>query len=165
TWFQQAFAFLNHDLGTEYSNLIQLWMRFEQLNHWKVSRSKLSDLNRPAMLNDWCKRRTGSVPALSTAALVYRFGENVWTWWCSLQPPWRPCSITNNRPTPLLILGTEWHSLNTGGKNGWMLIITCLKWWREGLDSILEAEKRDLETDWYVAVEDISRMLQGLVMH
>ncbi|KAJ4465787.1 hypothetical protein C8J55DRAFT_440494 [Lentinula edodes] len=167
TWFQQAFTFLNHDLGAEYCRLMQLWIRFEQLSNWRVSKSRLSDLNRPAMLNDWSKRRTGSVPALSTATLVYRFGESVWTWWCSLQPPWRTYSITNNRPTPLelLVPGNGWHSLNKGGKNGLMLIVTCLKWWREGLESLSEVEKRELETDWYLAVEDISRMLEGLIVY
>lgn len=46
-----------------------------------------------------------------------------------------------------------------------MLIVTCLKWWREGLESLSEVEKRDLETNWYLAVEDISRMLEGLIVY
>ncbi|KAJ3885064.1 hypothetical protein GG344DRAFT_59796, partial [Lentinula edodes] len=165
-WFCQAFEFLNQDLGPEYTQLIRFWTHYEQLNQWKSSKYiKLSDLNRPAMLNDWCKRRTGRVPALSTATLVHRFGESVWTWWCSLQPPWRLYSVSNNRPTPILTFGPEWQSLNKGGINGWMLIITCLKWWHEGLKNISEAEKDELETDWYLAITDISKMLQGLITH
>lgn len=46
-----------------------------------------------------------------------------------------------------------------------MLLITCLKWWREGLDSLSEEDKQELEIDWYLAVDDIFRMLQGLVRH
>ncbi|KAJ3933171.1 MAG: hypothetical protein NXY57DRAFT_892665, partial [Lentinula lateritia] len=163
-WFGQAFEFLNEDLGPKYTELIGLWMRFEEVHQWKSSRDKLSDLCQPAMLNDWSRRRTSKVPALSTVTLVQRFSESVWRWWCSLQPPWRHCSV-NNRPGPLFTFGIEWQSLNKSGRNGWMLLITCLKWWREGLDSLSEEDKQELEIDWYLAVDDIFRMLQGLVRH
>ncbi|KAJ3905672.1 hypothetical protein F5879DRAFT_799125 [Lentinula edodes] len=162
-WFGQAFEFLNRDFGVEYAELVQLWMRFEQIHQWKNPKSKLADLLRPRMLNDWSKRRSASIPALSTVALVQHFGESVWTWWCSLQPPWRTYSVADNRPNPVSIYGTDWKSLNKGGKNGWMLILTCVKWWREGLESLTEDERRELEKDWYTAMDDISRMLKGLI--
>ncbi|KAJ3864256.1 hypothetical protein EV359DRAFT_64153 [Lentinula novae-zelandiae] len=73
-------------------------------------------------------------------------------------------SRSHKRTTPLFF-GNGWHSLNTGGKNSLMLIVTCLKWWREGLESLSEVEKRELETDRYLAVEDISRMLEGLIVY
>ncbi|KAH7876540.1 uncharacterized protein C8R40DRAFT_1068351 [Lentinula edodes] len=162
-WFGQAFEFLNRDFGVEYAELLQLWMRFEQIHQWKNPKSKLADLLRPRMLNDWSKRRSASIPALSTVALVQHSGESVWTWWCSLQPPWRSYSVSKNRLNPVSIYGTDWKSLNKSGKNGWMLIITCVKWWREGLESLTEDERQELEKDWYTAMDDISRMLKGLI--
>lgn len=71
--------------------------------------------------------------------------------------------MSDNRPALLLTFGSDWKPLNKWGNNGWLGIITCLRWWREGLNSLPEQDRLRLEPDWFRAVGDVSKMLQGLL--
>ncbi|KAE9401693.1 hypothetical protein BT96DRAFT_817506 [Gymnopus androsaceus JB14] len=162
-WFNRAFTYLNVDLGPQFAHLVRLWVDLEKNHNWDNPRRGLSHLNRPVMLNDWISnQRAGAISALSTGPLVQRFAKELWTWWCSLQPKWR-CMTSDNRPGPLLTFGSDWKPLHKWGNNGWLGIITCLKWWREGLNSLSDKDRLQLEADWFCAVSDVSKMLQGLL--
>ncbi|KAF9063341.1 hypothetical protein BDP27DRAFT_1232255, partial [Rhodocollybia butyracea] len=162
-WFHRAFTYLNVELGPQFANLLRFWMDLEKINSWKNPKRGLTNLNRPVMLNEWInKQRLGAVPALSIGSLVERFAKEVWTWWSSLQPNWRGTAF-DNRPAQLLTFGNDWKPLDKCGNNGWLGIITCLKWWREGLDSLPKDDRLRLEVDWFCAVDDVSNMLRGLL--
>jgi hypothetical protein len=61
-------------------------------------------------------------------------------------------------------MGDNYLLLDKPGQNGWLGLITCLKWWRVGLNSLEDPDQQALlELDWYQAVEDMTKMLQGLV--
>lgn len=78
-------------------------------------------------------------------------------WWASLQPSWRDLGA-GNRLSQISVMGDDWKSLNVPGKNGWLSIMACLKWW-----GVYAAEKE--KAQWVEVVEDVLMMLNGLIAH
>ncbi len=151
------------DFGPEYVALLQLWVELEKSWNWHPPRKGFETLSQPVKLSEWSQSRKGSVSALCTAKLVNEFAQSVWKWWSTLQPAWRAFPRYGDRPAPIKQFGDSWSSLNKGGNNGWLGLITCIKWWREGLNSLPENVRLPLEADWFRAVEDLTQMLQGLL--
>lgn len=78
-------------------------------------------------------------------------------WWASLQPSWRGLGAGGSMCFVPVYSG-DWKSLNVPGKNGWLSIMVCLKWW-----GVYVAGKD--KAQWVEAVTDVLMMLNGLIAH
>ncbi|KAJ7278645.1 hypothetical protein C8J57DRAFT_1059861, partial [Mycena rebaudengoi] len=76
------------------------------------------------------------------------FGEEWWVWWLDINPTWRKTAVPMHRTPGLL------EYVNFTGRNGFLNVLMCLKWWGDVLDS---PSKR-----WKEAVEDVKWVLKGL---
>ncbi|KAJ3816404.1 hypothetical protein F5880DRAFT_1494331, partial [Lentinula raphanica] len=90
------------------------------------------------------------------------FVAELWAWWATLQPQWR--SVDNDgKPLPFEDFGDDMAPLNKHGKNGWLCLLVCVKWWGNGLQTLLDNEQVSQTKDWLVLVADMTKMLQRLV--
>ncbi len=74
-----------------------------------------------------------------------------WAWWASLQPEWRT-KDSFGRP----VVGGEgtWDNLRYPGKNGMLMVLLSLWWWRGIATATID--------DWTVAVHDVCWVLEKM---
>ncbi|EEB89198.1 hypothetical protein MPER_12728, partial [Moniliophthora perniciosa FA553] len=167
TWVAPALRFLASDLGPQYSEFIQQWADAEAGT--PATSRGLSRAQCPDEIKHWINKRgdtrftTGAESKLGDG-FASNFSQRVWKWWFAIQPPWRGTPV-NSRLPPVKELHDDYKPLNYWGRDGWVLLLVCLKWW--GL-SIREAEldkQKVLRDDWLCAIEDMSLMLTRLTAH
>ncbi|KAJ3925252.1 MAG: hypothetical protein NXY57DRAFT_907311, partial [Lentinula lateritia] len=159
-WFCEAFDYLNVDLGSQYADLFMHWIQFERRHGWKNShnRAGLDKTHRPAELNKWIRNRRFRRQLLEVdenGLCTPAFGDSVWLWWVSLQPHWRALD-SNGVPAAFEEFGDDWSTLNKHGRNGWLGLLACVKWWGQGFDP--DGDKKR----WHELVADMVKMLNGL---
>ncbi|KAJ3779784.1 hypothetical protein GGU10DRAFT_230905, partial [Lentinula aff. detonsa] len=170
-WFQDAFKFLNVDLGSPYNALVAQWITWERLNSWKNKPTGFKKFSHPQELTTWVNYgRYEKKPILIAPGNVEQFAESVWTWWLQLQPRWRQTGEDNR----LLTVddfkddfhSDDWKSLNFPGANRWLGLLACLRWWGEGLAWIEDKSVRNKGAEsWLHAIGDMSKMLEGLILY
>jgi len=169
TWFEDAFEFVNINLGRSYANLVARWIELERINKWRTKVTGLAGKSqRPSELTAWIvSGRYGqrSKPIVIAPENVAEFGATVWIWWTSLQPQWREMGPTQ-RHLPVDKFGDQWKSLDHCGANGWLSFLACLRWWGECL---VRMEKDTPRTegvqDWLLAIHDMTKMIEGLILY
>ncbi|KAJ3759293.1 hypothetical protein EV361DRAFT_779904, partial [Lentinula raphanica] len=157
-WFKDAFNFLNVDLGLPFTTFVSRWCEFEGLNEWKTSTTALSSVKRPEEISKWIRYGRYTKIKISIApSQINDFAERMRAWWVYLQPGWRKLG-EDNRPLPVERFGDDWTTLNIHGTNGWLSLLAGLKWWGESL-----ARHNEQNGDWLELIEDMAKMLDGLI--
>ncbi|KIK52800.1 hypothetical protein GYMLUDRAFT_179722, partial [Collybiopsis luxurians FD-317 M1] len=59
----------------------------------------------------------------------------------------------------------NWNTLDHFGKNGWLSLLACLKWWGKGLARMEIHKRGDGVSDWLMAIDNVSTMLDGLIAY
>ncbi|KAJ3872040.1 hypothetical protein F5051DRAFT_445576 [Lentinula edodes] len=162
-WFHPAFEYLNHDLGVDYIYLIRAWIKLERIKDWVYSSKGISAKLRPKELSHWianCRYdRRNNDPKFQKQD-INRFGINFVTWWNSLVNQISTVSGENSDGDGRV--RKEWGTLNTSGKNGWLSIIVCLKWWGMGLRDDREGA---LGVKWRCTIKEVSCVLNELNLY
>lgn len=168
-WFQQAFTYLNIDLGRDYLALFSSWIDKERIGAYESPRAGLKKEHRPAALSTWQKKRfnEGSEPDIYDEKFVVSFSGEIWVWWVSLQPAWREIAPgTKPNYPPVISTGmTDWQSLDKKGLNGWFGLLVCLKWWGLALEYCPADQRNKWRDDWLRAIHDVSAMLDSLLAY
>ncbi|KAJ3806107.1 hypothetical protein EV368DRAFT_48838 [Lentinula lateritia] len=162
-WFPSAFKYLNQDLGDDYNDLFKNWVKFERLKDWVSSTKGLARHNRPKELSKWilnCRYdRPGNEPQLKKEHLV-QFRKSFSCWWRDLRSSgWQQKSATED---PCGKLEKERESLDRSGKNGWLSVLACLKWWGTALGDN-DDRNGPLGEEWHSMVKDVSFVLNNLI--
>ncbi|KAJ3912909.1 hypothetical protein F5877DRAFT_53301 [Lentinula edodes] len=159
-WFRPAFEYLNYNLGEDYIYLISRWIELERNKNWAYSAKGISAKLRPKELSHWitnCRYdRPNNDPKFRQHDIA-RFGTNFVTWWNSLICQISMVSGGNSDGR----VRKEWGTLNTSGKNGWLSVIVCLKWWGLGLGDDREGA---LGAEWCCKVKEVSSVLNDLIL-
>ncbi|KIK60660.1 hypothetical protein GYMLUDRAFT_167501 [Collybiopsis luxurians FD-317 M1] len=163
-WFENAFEFLNINLGGPYTAFVNRWSDLEQINGWKTRNSGLSKTNHPGELTTWIQYGRNKKKIVIAPGQVGKFAEEFWSWWIHLQPEWRKKG-KDGLPLPVQEFEDNWKSLDHYGTNGWLSILACLRWWGESLSLTEDSEKKERVADWVSAIEDVSKMLEGLISY
>ncbi|KAK7452219.1 SERTA domain-containing protein 3 [Stygiomarasmius scandens] len=153
----QAFNYVDVDLGPEYADFIMKWIEFERFYLWKKTNGRLATSKRPKDITDWING--GRYPPRYKGPRIEldftsRFSKDMQEWWRSLQSS-----------TPLNPKGCndDWASLNKSGLNGWFSVVVGLKWWGHGLRS-LQGENLGRSTqEWLAMVGDATATLEKLL--
>ncbi len=124
-----------------------------QLTSLKQS-TGLSTAHRPAAVHKWlqlCRRNYDQRPEMSDEV---SFAEAWWKWWTELQPAWRDRS-DDGRPVVGATVGDNWQTLARPGKNGMLITLLTLLWWKEVATQATEAS-------WADAVKDVAWVMEQL---
>ncbi|KAI5999681.1 hypothetical protein EDD15DRAFT_2160530 [Pisolithus albus] len=148
------------DLHGQYHNLLKAYFHLEESSNFvngKGPTHTFSSKLCPEVIHWWISRaRTGCPPIQD----VHKFSTTFWTWWCELQPAWRKTLMpeTAKFVPALRTVAGEWKELDKPGLNGFLSVITALKWWGAEID-IGDAQS----TLWNVAVSDVSWVMEQLI--
>ncbi|KAH7880256.1 uncharacterized protein C8R40DRAFT_1165165 [Lentinula edodes] len=157
-WFPAAFEYLNRNLGEGYANLFKKWVEFECSRGWASSTRGLARQNRPEELSKWilnCRYdRRGNEPELKTDDALIRFRECFVRWWKQLQQAPDAGELASNLE--------GWRNLDRSGKNGWLSVLACLKWWGTALGDQTDREGAKGH-EWRTIVTDASLVLTNLI--
>ncbi|KAJ3758818.1 hypothetical protein EV360DRAFT_18315, partial [Lentinula raphanica] len=163
-WFFEAFHYLQEDLGPSFNALVGLWVAYERKNNWR-NPHKLAGLaakNTPEVLLAWRKNSRRPFPRVDQSGLCTpEFVAEVWTWWATLQPQWRSVDH-GGRPLPFERFGGDMSPLEKHGRNGWVCLLVCVKWWGVGLRTMPAEDRGSQVNDWLIILADMAKMLQQL---
>lgn len=163
-WFFEAFHYLNVALGPQYLALFQKWMQYERKAHW-LNPHKLAGFSpekRPSVLLSWMKNRPRPLPKVDKRGFFTpTFIEEVAAWWASLQPQWRLLD-ENGTPTPFDSFGDDMSPLNKHGRNAWVGLLACIKWWGIGLKCSVADDHEVHLNEWLNIIADMTKMLGKL---
>lgn len=101
---------------------------------------KLDTDNRPEQVGYWikCGRPEKSPPIKD----VQRYGDEMRSWWTTLQPAWRRDHVRGKWPLSRVAPEDEdWDRLARGGANGLMMFVIALGWWVEKVNSYKSANE------------------------
>jgi hypothetical protein len=79
------------------------------------------------------------------------FGIAVETWWQKINPPWRVANgkLLKNRDG-------DWSAVDIPGKNGFLNVLICLKWWHD-------AARGKPGREWTEMVKDVGDVLEQIL--
>ncbi|KAJ3870857.1 hypothetical protein F5051DRAFT_341594 [Lentinula edodes] len=163
-WLPDAFAYVNVDLGPEFTDLVSSWIALERSSEWKTNAQvRLPTSKRPTVLARWVDKKRystkGNEPLKEECGTD--FSDNVKKWWVSMQPEWRiTLSQKLTSPDTIPRQKQDWSRLDKFGINGWYGIVVCLKWWGRNLqyrEAVDMARK-----DWLEILEDVCGMMKAL---
>ncbi|KAJ3834891.1 hypothetical protein F5878DRAFT_336880 [Lentinula raphanica] len=158
SWFREAFDYVNVDLGEDFTCTIQSWIELERTKGWISSPKGIACKNRPKELTRWIingrYNRRANEPRFGMSELA-SFGKSFVIWWTSLKQ-----SASESQGQGQGRKGNGWGTLDVSGKNGWLSIVVCLKWWGMGLG---EHRQEALGVDWRQSVIDVRCTLNQLV--
>ncbi|KAJ3901942.1 hypothetical protein F5879DRAFT_806316 [Lentinula edodes] len=163
-WFLEAFHYLNVELGPQYLVLLQKWIDYKRKACW-LNPHKLAGFSpekQPSVLLSWMKNRPRPLPKVDKRGFFTpKFAEEVAAWWASLQPQWRSLD-KNGLPSPFEEFGDDLSPLDKHGRNAWVALLACIKWWGVGLEYCV-ADDRGLHLEkWFTIIADMTRMLGKL---
>lgn len=75
-----------------------------------------------------------------------------WEWWAGLQPAWREC---DDRGIPVIGGSGDWNALRAPGKNGLLIVLLSLAWWREAATNATMQR-------WTAALADVAWVIQSM---
>ncbi|KAF7971006.1 hypothetical protein HWV62_22269 [Athelia sp. TMB] len=127
--------------GPEFQACVRSLLRFERAAGWTLKDSRLPSAGRPAEYKDWMQRARQSDFNRWNA----KFGERLWLWWLSLQPPARMDENASPMHTANQVL--DWGQLVVPGKSGLFLFVIGLHWWAQAEDGCLSDRWREAALD------------------
>ncbi|KAF8833846.1 hypothetical protein BDN67DRAFT_985753 [Paxillus ammoniavirescens] len=147
-------------LPAKYQELLSVYVKLENSSGFSTEKGAayaLSSKARPEALHWWISRvPTGTPPIRS----LDKFCTEFWTWWQTLQPKWRvlpvplqPCTLHTLRD-----VAGKWNELDKPGLNGFLSVITTLKWW--GLGILQGGGATDL---WDAMLDDVHWVMDQIV--
>ncbi|KDQ53073.1 hypothetical protein JAAARDRAFT_137834, partial [Jaapia argillacea MUCL 33604] len=86
--------------------------------------------NRPPQVAQWMKecRQLTKMPAINN---LEEYAGGWWSWWLNIQPSWH--SRDEDGQLRCSGAGGLWASAQKPGKNGFLLVLLSLSWWREAV--------------------------------
>ncbi|KAJ7886939.1 hypothetical protein B0H13DRAFT_1627717, partial [Mycena leptocephala] len=107
---------------------------------------------RPTQVKEWVGRahKASYTPYIADAA---QFGRQWEAWWIEINPMWRQTDLPMGRFTD-----GAWDTLDVPGRNGFLNILMCLKWWGD----MLGPEEAEKSKEWMEAVTDVTWALDRL---
>jgi hypothetical protein len=85
---------------------------------------------------------------------VAQFGRDFSQWWIDINPTWRNQDLPMGRYTD-----GPWDVVDVPGRNGFLNVVMCLKWWGDALGG---TEQAAVSKEWMESVRDVCFVLDWL---
>ncbi|KAI0663684.1 hypothetical protein C8Q70DRAFT_906185 [Cubamyces menziesii] len=136
----------NVNYGGYFKRAVDWWVVFERSRGWVTSTKGLPTDERPAEVANWLRIDRRNLKKIPTIADETQYAAQWRAWWKALQPDWRSFDADNR----LEQVGSgEWGVLDHPGKNGVLMTLLSLMWWRD------IATSQTLH-DWHHAARDVA---------
>ncbi|CDO70036.1 hypothetical protein BN946_scf184551.g4 [Trametes cinnabarina] len=146
SWLREAFDYMeNQQLGKDFMRAVEWWTVLERAHGLETSSRGLGTTHHPPEVHHWLRvqRCVLDKPLVIDDEAAYCLSW--WKWWAGVQPDWHERNV-NGRP---VTGGTgDWDALDVPGRNGMLIVLLSLVWWRAAASS-------ETLNDWNMAVMDI----------
>ncbi|KAI0705720.1 hypothetical protein C8Q76DRAFT_630374, partial [Earliella scabrosa] len=155
-WIRQPYDFMEaKNLGKIFGRALEWWVVLEGRYGWQTATQGFPAAHRPQQVADWMRVLRRELTKSPKILDEQQYADRWWGWWSSLQPTWRERG-SDGRP----LIGDSpghWESLQKPGKNGFLLVLLSLVWWKE-------CATARTESSWQAAVADVAWVLGNMVM-
>ncbi|KAF7795563.1 hypothetical protein EIP86_006725 [Pleurotus ostreatoroseus] len=153
SWVQDAYdKFKDADLGDEFKSIVESWIRLEKAYRWESLRQGLQTNDRPEQIGYWMQHLRRDLRKLPQIEDLDEYAQGWWAWWRGMQPDWRLADDGSE----LARDGTGgWDKLRRPGKNGMLLVLLSLWWWK--------SHPSVADRAWLAAVDDVQWVLTALL--
>ncbi|OJT12471.1 hypothetical protein TRAPUB_10979 [Trametes pubescens] len=128
-WLREAFDFMEgKQLGDDFTRALEWWSVVERTYDFETSAKGLPTEHRPPEVQHWLRvnRRVLKKPPVIKNEDTYCSAW--WRWWSAMQPEWR---VRDSHGRPVAGGHGDWEVLKKPGKNGFLIVLLTLVWWRE----------------------------------
>ncbi|KAI9061266.1 hypothetical protein FKP32DRAFT_1576315 [Trametes sanguinea] len=152
-WLREAFDHLEAmKLGRGFMYALEWWTVLERAYEFKSSTKGLSAVDRPPEIHHWLRvlrRVLDKPPHIEDEA---GYSVSWWKWWTGMQPDWRRRDAEGH----LVRDGSgSWEALSQPGKNGILIVLLSLAWWRNNATEVTLK-------DWDAAVQDVGWVIKSM---
>ncbi|KAJ7064155.1 hypothetical protein C8F01DRAFT_945107, partial [Mycena amicta] len=142
------------NLGATYNKTLAAYLALEAAYGYANGTGRLGSEHRPLQVHEWFQHKRIARPAYCAIPDTAEFSKAFWAWWMEIQPSWRQVTM-EGRPGNAERKGESWGGLlEWPGPNGFLGVLTCLRWWAEKLDKHAECP------EWLDIVEDVMWVLE-----
>ena len=151
------FAYLKEVQDPRFQQVLTNYLSFE-INDRSGLRGTLPTPNRPPQVGQWiAKARSANLPDYKKGGRTFSmFVDTIFTWWSSLQPPWR----SFERGIVSRQVQGSWGSLRCPRINGLLSIVILAYWWSRILDE--EDPEDGVRADYNFFADDVAWVLSSL---
>ncbi|KAI9062818.1 hypothetical protein FKP32DRAFT_1603808 [Trametes sanguinea] len=152
-WLRQAYDYIEgRRLGRLLGQALDWWTVLERKYDFQTSAKALPAEHRPPEVHDWIRRNRRNFLKPPVISNPSSYIASWWAWWAAMQPDWR---ATNDLGQPVIGGHGDWDCLRNPGKNGMLMVLLSLVWWREQWPE-------QSATDWKMAVKDVTWVLASM---
>ncbi|KAI0323656.1 hypothetical protein GY45DRAFT_1226980, partial [Cubamyces sp. BRFM 1775] len=145
-WVREAYNYMEaKKFGDDFTCAIEWWTVIERQHGWKTSTKGLGTEHRPPEVSHWLRVLRRNLHCSPPIASESAYSAAWWCWWSGLQPSWR---MPNGGGRPVACGDGAWGDLRSPGKNGLLMVLLSLVWWR---DTATDATMQD----WSAAAADV----------
>ncbi|KAF7972065.1 hypothetical protein HWV62_19131 [Athelia sp. TMB] len=138
-----------HQLSPDFRACVGSLLKLERAAGWTLKDHRLPTAGRPSEYAEWMRR--ARQPDFNR--FEPDFGERLWLWWTSMQPPAR---VDDARLMRTSTQGLNWGAAAAPGKSGLFLIVLGLYWWAK-------SDGEHIEDLWREAVVDVTWVCEHIV--
>ncbi|KAJ7924018.1 hypothetical protein B0H13DRAFT_1543116, partial [Mycena leptocephala] len=151
TWKEDRAQLETTDLGVSFKGLVNSWWEYEAGKGF-VGQVTMGGKKRPIQVKEWVSRarKASYMPYIADVA---QFGRQWEAWWIEINPAWCQADLPMGRYTDGV-----WDALDVPGRNGFLNVLMCLKWWGD----LLGAEEAGKSKEWMEGVTDVKWALDRL---
>ena len=151
------FAYLKEVQDPRFQQVLTNYLSFE-INDKSGLHGTLPTPNRPPQVGQWiAKARSTNLPDYKKGGRMFSmFVDTIFTWWSSLQPPWR----SFERGIVSRQVQGSWGSLHCPHINGLLSIVILVYWWSHILDE--EDPEDGVCADYNFFADDVAWVLSNL---
>ncbi|KAJ7822135.1 hypothetical protein B0H13DRAFT_2127725 [Mycena leptocephala] len=152
TWNEDRAQLETTDLGDAFKGLVNSWWDYESGKGFVTQGKAIGGKKRPTQVKEWVSRarKASYTPYIADVA---QFGRQWEAWWIEINPAWRQTDLPMGRYTD-----GAWDTLDVPGRNGFLNVLMCLKWWGD----MLGPEEAGKSKEWMEAVTDVTWALDRL---
>ncbi|KAJ3511921.1 hypothetical protein NMY22_g15494 [Coprinellus aureogranulatus] len=170
-WFGPACTFLKAEgrLGEEWGMLIEKWIELEmEMGYGRVAKGALPVPGRPEEWKDWTAKKVRGVRPYDKPPFMLEpaeFGKTFTKWWSSIQPPFRLSegAFPKQVYSDATVAGDPWAPVRKSGPNGFISVVTMMRWW--GIEALFPSNifKTDSRQEWHYLVYDVRMCLEEML--
>ncbi|KAJ7724196.1 hypothetical protein B0H16DRAFT_1247244, partial [Mycena metata] len=145
-WAREARASLRNgteEWGEDWCKVIGLWWALEKSTRFSSSNKAFPATGRPEEVKNWVKCARKGTPTMKKPEEFASAWEG---WWKAINPEWRVAADGTLKQSG----EGEWSTMEVPGVNGFLSVLMCLRWWKEG----------GVNGDWTACVADVTWVLE-----
>ncbi|KAI9070334.1 hypothetical protein FKP32DRAFT_1558137, partial [Trametes sanguinea] len=152
-WLREAYDYMDgKQLGSDFTHALEWWAVLERGYNFDTSTRGLPSKYRPPQVANWMRINWRELEKPPHIPDMDQYRESWWLWWSGIQPAWRTKDSAGH---PEIGGNGDWDCLEKPGKNGILIVLLSLVWWKQQSPAASVG-------DWEAAVRDVCWVIRSM---